>query len=99
MPEDSEKTLKGIGVVFLVFTLCILAFWVFMLLKWWGNLSPVSSHLLYANLVIMLGLLLSHIAVYFMTRGWPRRVITTIVLILLACGLAYLFWIFRVFLT
>lgn len=77
MTEDSEKRSRVTGFVpsnlwrygFLGVILCLLAFNGLILLKW---TSSSHSHVPYVNLVVALGLLLSHIAFYFTKTGWPR---------------------------
>jgi hypothetical protein len=97
MTEDSEKRSTVTGFVpsnlwrygFLGVIICLLAFNGLILLKW---TSSSHSHVPYVNLVVALGLLLSHIAFYFTKTGWPSLVMKTIAGIWIVFGLAYVGW-------
>ena len=72
---------------FLAGVFCLLAFNVFLLLKWTG-----SSHVPYVNLVVAFGLLFHHIAFYFTKTGWPSLVMKTIATIWVVFAVAYAGW-------
>lgn len=89
--RDIISTVLSVKYGFLLVILCVLALQLKVLLHFgWQIDSPVNL-----SFMAMLGVLFNHIAWHFTKKGWPSRVMKTVVCIWMLFVLAYLFWFFK----
>ena len=98
LPKTFEATSAKTGLVggfslrhlwkygFLAIIFCLLAFNVFLLLKW-QNFGFNK----YINLVVVLMLLFNHIVFYFTETGWKSRVMKTVAWVWMVFVLVYMY--------